>query len=476
MNLTIKKKLLLLYLLAMALIVVMGSSSLLVFSTLNEAVQSLSRKDAVKLSLAGELNGLMANILGGQQTLLAAALEHDGEGFSIGKSRQNVRMVSLKDIIQRFEPLLVTVEGKAMVARLDADSEQIASRQQEFLALLEKNQIVEAQKLLKLSLIPVSEDAGDIGAQLLKWENLRFQKTGGEVVGDVSLGRWVIGAVLTLCALLGIWNYRVICELDLELRNTVDEMMQGAVDVAGAAAQIAHASERLAQETTQQAASLQETSASSSEVSSMARMNVEQSSSAATLSTSLGKEMDLNRIALDSAVLAMAAIAESSDKIQKIINVIDRIAFQTNILSLNAAVEAARAGQAGVGFAVVADEVRNLAIRSAEAAHDTSDLVQSCVSASQSGKTRVEEVAVGGQRISKQFAGILSLVDQINQGSIEQGKGSSQISSAIVNMEQSTQQNAAVAEESAAAALQLNGQSENLKLVACRLRAMVVAE
>jgi methyl-accepting chemotaxis protein len=472
-KLTMKQKLLGPYTLSIVLMLTMGGSSLYVFSTLKATVDTLSQGDAVKLSLAGELTGLTATVLGENESALASALESDLAGVKAEHRRQTARIETLEGIVAKFKPLLKTVEGKEMVARLGEFTKEIGHQQEAYFALLESGKTAEAEALLKGSLIPAAKGATDLGDQLLQRENGRFRDTG--VMGDVALGREAIGGGLTLCIGLGVWMFWIIQHLDGELRGSVAEMTQGADEVAHAAMQIAQSSQTLAEETTRQAASLQDTSASSEEISSMARRNVEQSGSAASMSMSLDGELEANNQALAEAVLAMGEIADSSLQIQKIIDVIDHIAFQTNILSLNAAVEAARAGQAGMGFAVVADEVRSLAGRCSEAAKNTSALIQRCVTASANGRRHVQQVADGGKKISQQFVGILGLVGEINQGSEEQSKGTTQIGSSILSMEQGTQRNAAVAEESAAAAEQLTAQSESLKAMAERLRMMIMA-
>src|SRR5207245_434495 len=176
---------------------------------------------------------------------------------------------------------------------------------------------------------------------------------------------------------------------------------------------------------------------------------------------------------LEQMVVSMGEINASSDKISKIIKVIDEIAFQTNILALNAAVEAARAGEAGMGFAVVADEVRNLAQRCAQAAKDTSGLIEESISKSSDGKTKLELVATAVRSITDSAAKVKTLVDEVKLGSDEQARGIDQVSKAIVQMESVTQTTAASAEESASASEELSAQSDTLRSIAARLNGMV---
>src|SRR5260370_26872262 len=262
-------------------------------------------------------------------------------------------------------------------------------------------------------------------------------------------------------------------QINRALRQTVTELSEGSEQVSSAAAQVSSSSQSLAQGSSEQAASLEQTSASSEEINSMARKNTENSRSAADLVAQSRQQVEETNHALEQTVAAMGEINTQSGKISKIIKVIDEIAFQTNILALNAAVEAARAGEAGLGFAVVADEVRNLAQRCAQAARDTSGLIEESIAKSHDGKVKVDQVVTAIRAITEESAKVKTLVDEVNLGSEEQVRGIEQIGKAIIQMEQVTQQTAANAEESASAAGQLNAQSETLKDIVDQLATMV---
>jgi methyl-accepting chemotaxis protein len=177
------------------------------------------------------------------------------------------------------------------------------------------------------------------------------------------------------------------------------------------------------------------------------------------------------------AMQTMSAVIEkikvSSDETAKIIRTIDEIAFQTNLLALNAAVEAARAGEAGKGFAVVAEEVRNLAQRSAQAARNTSTLIEESQQNAKSGVTAAQEVGSVLSQVAGSIDKVAQLIAEVSAASREQTQGVEQINLAVSNMDQVTQSNAANAEESAAAGEELSAQARELQDMVVELTAMV---
>jgi methyl-accepting chemotaxis protein len=285
---------------------------------------------------------------------------------------------------------------------------------------------------------------------------------------------WITGLLLLLAMGLGSGAlFLVVRSLTRVLRQTVSELSEGAGQVSSASAQVASSSQALAQGSSEQAASLEETSASSEEITAMTRKNAENSAVAATLMTDVDHRVTEGNQTLQEMMQSMREITGSSDKISKIIKVIDEIAFQTNILALNAAVEAARAGEAGMGFAVVADEVRSLAQRSAQAAKDTSALIEESIARSNEGSTRLQRVADVIHAITDSTVKVKTLVDEVNLGSQEQARGIAQISKAISQMDQVTQSTAASAEEGASASEELSAQAEAMDHAVRKLSRLV---
>ncbi len=255
--------------------------------------------------------------------------------------------------------------------------------------------------------------------------------------------------------------------------RVITGISDGAAQVAAASAQVAASSQSLAEGATQQAASLEETSASVEELSSMTKQNADNAQTAKGMVAEAGKIISNVNKHMDSMSVAIMEAMKSSDETSKIIKTIDEIAFQTNLLALNAAVEAARAGEAGAGFAVVADEVRNLAMRAAEAARNTSGLIESTIKNVKTGyeATQITQEAFRENiEMSNKIAG---LIDEIAAASSEQAQGIGQINTAINEMDKVTQSQAATSEESASASEELNAQALGMKGFVSDLNAII---
>ena len=246
------------------------------------------------------------------------------------------------------------------------------------------------------------------------------------------------------------------------VNRLIGTLADGAQEVDNASGQLSVSSNTLAEGATQNAASLEETSAALEELSSMTRRNSDNAQEANALMAQANEAVTRADSSMANVIKAMDEISVSGNEIGKIIKTIDEIAFQTNLLALNAAVEAARAGEAGAGFAVVADEVRNLAIRSAEAAKNTADLIASTISNISSGSEMVNATAENFKTVESHSRKVAQLLAEVSEASREQSQGIGQITSAMTEMDKVTQSNAASAEESASAAGQLSLQAGNL--------------
>jgi len=247
------------------------------------------------------------------------------------------------------------------------------------------------------------------------------------------------------------------------LDNALMQVSDAVSSVANASNSISDGAQSLAEGSNEQAASLEEVSASLEEMSSMTKQNADISSQASVLASEARNAAGEGDASMKRMADAINKIKHSADNTAKIVRSINDIAFQTNLLALNAAVEAARAGEAGKGFAVVAEEVRNLAMRSADAAKDTADMIDESVMNANDGVRITEEVAGTLSQIVNRTGKVGGLIAEIAAASKEQAHGIEQVNTAVAQMNQVTQQNAANAEESASGAEELSGQALELE-------------
>ncbi len=253
--------------------------------------------------------------------------------------------------------------------------------------------------------------------------------------------------------------------MNSSLTRIVAEVRTGTESISSASGEIASGNLDLSTRTEQQAASLGQTSGSMRELTGTVQQNADNARQANQLAAKASEVALRGGSVVSHVIETMGSITASSKKIVDIIGVIDGIAFQTNILALNAAVEAARAGEQGRGFAVVASEVRNLAQRSAAAAKEIKILIGDSVDKVREGSTLVEQAGVTMDEVVSSVRRVTDIMGEITSASQEQSVGIASVNRTILEMDETTQQNAALVEEAAAAAASMQDQAANLARV-----------
>jgi methyl-accepting chemotaxis protein len=369
----------------------------------------------------------------------------------------------------RLSGKLAELETQAMdmVEKASADSKTRARELPQVRA--EAVRILHDEGYLKAA-ADIQVPVGQFEQLLNKRQNDRRAATLRFATG-IQAGLLILTIAIAVAVLATIvWmNRRVL----VALRTIYNHLINGAQGIDAAATNFTGTSNNLAEGATENAASLEETSAALEELSSTTVRtsdNAIQANSLMTLATDAVHKADAS---MSSVIKAMEEISTSGHEIGKIIKTIDEIAFQTNLLALNAAVEAARAGEAGAGFAVVADEVRNLAIRSADAAKNTADLIAGTIGNINSGSEMVNATAENFNTVGDHAAKVATLLSEVTAASKEQSQGIKQITAAMTEMDKVTQANAASAEESASAAGDLSSHAGNLLEAVDHLNALV---
>ena len=433
------------------------------------------------------------------------------------KKKQDLQQISendrlIEEHLALFEKTIRTASGKSEVQRLKNLIAQYAPEREKIINFAQAGQNDKAVEAMRGD---ASILAADIENSINKLQDLKVDLAKEKAVSNTAAANRAIllmsvfiGLGMLLALILGIFIARIISKPVNELvkvatqiaggdlnvqvgvktadeigvlgrafgtmadniNDTMRNINSAAEQVSTGSQQVSLTSQNLSQGSTEQASSLEEITSSITEVAAQTKQNATNANQASQLAMAAKDSAIEGNQQMKAMLQAMAEINDSSANISKIIKVIDEIAFQTNILALNAAVEAARAGQHGKGFAVVAEEVRNLAARSANAAKETTDMIEGSIKKVEAGTVIANDTAEALNKIVASVSGATNLVAEIAAASNQQAAAVTQINQGIEQISQVTQSNTATAEESAAASEELSSQAQLLKNMVARFK------
>ncbi len=423
---------------------------------------------AAKLDLINALRQRVQEMAASQRgAWIAWSIGNQEEGKAL-EAKFLKAQARTKEQIAEIRPLLVTEEGKAAMAVVEkqlAEWERLAP--QAFAAMGGSNGAAALPLLQRIN--PLIAEFETAAAEVVAIQRAFLKEDRAAASQRRQTSTAVTLALIALLVAVGVGSGFTVQRAAGDLRRIVDELRNGAMGLASSSEEFTSTSRSLANSATQQASAITETTASTSQVRSMAEANRESAEGAAEDMERASRLIGGTVESMGHLTTWIGEVRDSSRKISKIIKAIDEIAMQTNILALNAAVEAARAGEAGAGFGVVADEVRNLAQRCAQAARETTTLIEESILQADKGQRRLEDMAQAVNELTPVADSTRDRVKNVSQASQEQSHSIREVGEALSHLESLTAQVAAGAEESSVTSQELSKQANSLSTVANRL-------
>jgi len=440
-----------------------GCIGLYTTSTVGKLVTNMYRKDVLRIQYAGNIQNDIESI---RCILLDAntpgrtkeQLENSQKLFKQGYANFN-------DDIAKMESTNIAADEKnALLKTIKTSGKEYAEKAEEMFEYIMKGDFVGADKFMTTVVVPVRSQyltpaiEGLIDIQT-KDSLASFNSSRRISVTSIIIILFSILIGLTISLFLGITITRSITK---PVGKIVTDLTESSSQINISSAQLSSASQEIANGAQEQASSIEETTSSMEELSSMVKQNLGNTRQASLLSEKATEASQNGFDKMADMLSAMNGISKSTEDIKNVIDVIDDIAFQTNMLALNAAVEAARAGEAGMGFAVVADEVKNLANRSSDSAKETASMIKETLKNVEDGMTVSKELSEIFKEILSNSKKVMEMNREVETASGQQDEGITQVNKAMIQFDTVVQTNASSAEETASAAEELQSQVTGL--------------
>ncbi|MDD2698419.1 MAG: methyl-accepting chemotaxis protein [Arcobacteraceae bacterium] len=469
MNMTFTQKLMSIIGILVTVAVVIAWTGLSGASSLNDRLDNVINKEAVKLVMVGKLDKFTQACRKDEKNMV---LSKTNERVARYFEKEKESRAEMNKIIVALKPLLDS-ENQTKLDEMEAGLRNYDLFMEELNAASVKSlgtgseAIAAQQKKEELSTVKGKEFGRAVSViveQMVKSNEANLQSISKKANEDYAALRnqslaISIGGILFALVIAMI----MIRQIMLSINSSVVGVNDAAEQVASAATQISDSSQQLAEGAQEQAASVEEVTSSLAQTKATVDQNSQNAREADMLSKDANDSAKLGYEHIQELTKSMNEINDSSRKIANIIKTIDEIAFQTNLLALNAAVEAARAGEHGLGFAVVAEEVRNLAQRSAEAAKNTAEIIEQSIEQVRKGNNITESTNKAFEDILDKVKKVGDITGEIALASKEQATGVQQITEAMNQVDQVTQTMASNSEESAAASEEMSAQAVQMK-------------
>jgi methyl-accepting chemotaxis protein len=456
----------------LVLLVVVSGIGFLCNWSLKSAFDRSVNEGLRRLLMSSAINRASSDMMLGQTRFVLLTLQNDPDASEVAKQSVHANFDRASKTAEQLRESMTDPENKKTVEQLIQNLTDWNNGFGEMEKSLAADNIPEAMATND-RLQPLYANLGLIGQKIESNQlaALEHDKKAARIQGWVS--NIVTGVSLVLALVIGTIVIRVVRETNSTLRELSTDVASGGHQIAGAASQVSRASQELAERASQQSASLHQTAVSAKEVLKVVRQNSEWARDAVALTGETEDHVKQGNSDIQKLAESMTSISDSSRKIAAIVRTIEEIAFQTKILSLNAAIEAAHAGDAGAGFSVVASEVQKLAQRCTQAASDSNVLLdESAARTSESAKC-IQAMEGSIREITTQCGKVKELISDIDSGTQDQTRNLAQIDSAIGELEIVTDSVAATAQESASMASEFSAQSETLRSVVERLAGFV---
>jgi len=452
-----------------ALSLVTGVSGWLMVEWLGTELDRTVNQITRQQMLAGQISTSSADMMAQARGLAFATVLQQSADARMAQQGYQAAAANLRGQLDAYQKLV----GAAQVATLTAKSRASQASYENLVRKLGENKMDEALGMLNAELLPSLNEVGANAKQLVESQNRVLADVRARSATARSRGTLVNAALFIACLVIGSLVIVTVRSVQRQLSATVTALAQEAAQLAQAAAHVSASNQQLADMVTTHGSAIETASAHTSEIRNDTHRNAENARAAAEHTEGSYRKIQEANTALQDMLNAMNEIGGSSKKISGVIKVIDGIAFQTNILSLNASVEAARAGAAGLGFAVVADEVRGLAQRSASAARDTSTLIEDSLQKARLGNDKASDMARSIASVTETAHTVKGLVDDVRASCQNSDTRIAGIVSSVESLRQLAHTLTASAEEGLAAGQQLSGQAQGVNQIVTSLEQLV---